>query len=241
MELFYTSSFNEDNCYLDREESHHCIKVLRLREGGAIFVTNGKGDLFRAKITKADSAGCELGILEKHPQWKKRDYSVDIGISPPKNASRFENFIEKATEIGIDTITPLLCRHSERKTIKHARLEKIITAAMKQSLKAYRPQLMEMTKFTDAVKKKFDGQKFIATGAEQGETDLGSLYRAGENAFILIGPEGGFSEEEVNVAISNGYSPAALGKYRLRTETAGIVSTHTVHLLNNCKQDNLQL
>ncbi len=233
MQLFYTPEFSEKKSFLGRDESHHCISVMRLKKEDIVYVTNGRGDLYKAKIEIPDPAECYLKVLEKQPGFGRRDYRIAIGICPTKNTGRFETFIEKSTEIGIDTIKPLLCKNSERKKINPERIEKIITSAMKQSLKAYRPQLEKMQNFKKVVEEDFAGQKFIASESAETGKHIGNLYKPGNNALILIGAEGGFSDYEMELAVENGFIPVSLGEFRLRTETAGIVSCHAIHMLNS--------
>ena len=161
-------------------------------------------------------------------------YHLHIAIAPTKNMDRLEWFVEKATEIGISEITPLLCRYSERKVVKLERINKIIVSAMKQSKKSLLPQLNEMISFNDFIKK-CEGHDncFIAHCYNQNKQSLSQLYLKGNDATIVIGPEGDFSEEEVESALKNGFSPITLGESRLRTETAGIVACHTIQLLNS--------
>ncbi len=161
-----------------------------------------------------------------------RDYQIHIAIAPTKNIARFEWFLEKSTEIGIDTITPIICYHSERKEVKIDRLNKVITSAMKQSLKSFHPQLNNKQRFNDFVLQDFDGYKYIAYIGGEVTDELFDQNIQSKNALILIGPEGDFSKEEFNLAKGNGFIPIRLGKSRLRTETAGIVACHTISLLN---------
>ncbi len=236
MHLFYTPGFSEKKSLLNKEESHHCINVMRFSKSSIVYVTNGRGDLYKAEIEEPDPSGCRLKIIEKQSGFGKRDYNLTIGICPTKNPGRFEFFIEKSTEIGIDNIIPLICSSSERKKINPERIERIITSAMKQSLKAYRPILEKVQDLKEALKDDFEGQKFIASESVDPEMNLGSLCKPGENVFVLIGAEGGFSEREMEQAAGSGFIPVSLGDYRLRTETAGIVACHTVHLVNNLER-----
>jgi 16S rRNA (uracil1498-N3)-methyltransferase len=232
MQLFYTPDINSATYKLDKEESTHCVRVLRLKEGNQIYLTDGKGNLYRAQLLSADVKECIVEIIETIPNYGKRDFSLHIAIAPTKNIDRFEWFLEKATEIGIDEITPIFCEHSERNIIKPERLQKIITSAVKQSLKAYHPILNEAVKFNQLLTKAFDGKKYIAYCEGNKKTVLQSAYQKGENVLILIGPEGDFSITEIKNAIENNYQPISLGNSRLRTETAGIIACHTINLLN---------
>jgi 16S rRNA (uracil1498-N3)-methyltransferase len=232
MQLFYTPDINSDTYKLDKEESTHCVRVLRLKEGSQIHLTDGKGNLYKAQLLSADPKECIAEIIETIPDFGKKNFYLHIAIAPTKNIDRFEWFLEKATEIGIDEITPIFSEHSERNIIKPERLQKIITSAVKQSLKAYHPILNEAIKFNQLLNFAFDGKKYIAHCEEGEKISLQSAYEKAENALILIGPEGDFSIAEIKKAIENNYLPVSLGNSRLRTETAGIVACHTINLLN---------
>ncbi len=222
---------------LPEVESQHCVKVLRMSEGNEIGIIDGRGNRYRAEITLAHPKHCGVRIVEQETQPKGWSAQVHIAIAPTKNLDRMEWFAEKVTEIGVDSITPLLCRFSERKELKTERLRKILVSAMKQSLKAVLPDLSEMTPFTEFVARPFEGQKFIAHCYKDGErSELTKLYHPSENALVLIGPEGDFSPEEVEQAIACGFQPVMLGSSRLRTETAGVVACHTIHVLNQLNQ-----
>ena len=233
MLLFYTPNISGNTHILDEQESKHVSRVLRLQAGDIINLTDGKGSIFEARISNDHDKRCEVTITKEIKDYNKRNTHIHIAIAPTKNINRFEWFLEKATEIGIDKITPLICEHSERTVIKPDRLNKVLVAAMKQSLKAYLPDLGPSIKFEKFIKGSNDEQKFIAY-VDDGITDhLKDLAVAGKDALVLIGPEGDFSREEVNIAIENGFKPISLGKSRLRTETAGLVACHILNLLNN--------
>lgn len=229
--IFFTPDILS-NPELPIEEAQHCIKVLRKKEGDEIFLTDGKGNFFDGKIIQAHPKHCIVDILQTIPYPKQWNFNLHIAFAPTKNIDRIEWFAEKATEIGIDCFSPILCDHSERKEIKAQRIEKILVSAMKQSQKAVLPQLDEMLPFSEFVKQDFDGQKYIAHCYPGEKPLLKDIYKKGENALILIGPEGDFSEKEVEEAILNGFQPISLGKSRLRTETAALVACHTIHVLN---------
>lgn len=231
MQLFYSANITGKFHQLDEEESRHIARVLRLKTGDTISITDGKGNLYQATITGSDSKKCIVRINETLKDYNKRSCYIHIAIAPTKSIDRFEWFLEKATEIGIDEITPLVCEHSERKNVKTDRLRKIIIAAMKQSLKAYLPKLNEPVKFPDIISLPFTGQKLIAWYDENRSGELKEVYIPGFPALILIGPEGDFSPEEIETSLKNGYISVNLGKSRLRTETAGIVACHTLNLL----------
>lgn len=231
MQIFYTPDIAA-NPELPEEEAGHCIRVLRLTEGDEILVTDGKGTFYKAAISRAHHKHCEVSILESWQQPALWNFRLHIAVAPTKNMDRMEWFAEKATEIGIDAITCLNCRFSERREIKPARLEKILVSAMKQSQKATLPQLEGMTDFKSFVSQPFDGRKFIAHCENGDKTLLKQTYRPGENALVLIGPEGDFSPEEIELALQQGFEPISLGESRLRTETAALVACHTIHVLN---------
>lgn len=208
------------------------MRVLRLQAGDELEVVDGAGGYYFAVVTNPHPKHCEFQIKETITEYGKRDYRLHIAIAPTKNIERLEWFIEKCTEIGVDEITPILCRFSERKIIKPERLEKIIVSAAKQSLKAYFPILNPMCSFRDFIQQTTVSQKFIAHCYEQDKQLLQRVYQKSFDAVILIGPEGDFSPEEVQKAIQHHYQPVSLGNSRLRTETAGVVACHTISLIN---------
>lgn len=232
--LFYTPDFlgNATSYTLPEEESQHAVKVLRMQAGELIHLINGKGGLFEAEIVNPHPKRCELKILSSLFEFGKRDFHLHIAIAPTKMNERFEWFLEKATEIGIDEITPIICRYSERKEVKLARLEKVVIAAMKQSVKAYLPIINEACSLDQFLKKSSASQKYIAHCYQEDKALLQHVYKKASDVLVLIGPEGDFSAEEVQLAVKNGCVPISLGTNRLRTETAGVVACHTVNLLN---------
>lgn len=232
MHLFYIPNISTDMQLLPPEESAHCIKVLRLKKGDTIYLTDGNGGLHKTSIILDHPKKCVIQIMESQQAVGKRDFKIHLAVAPTKNINRFEWFLEKSTEIGIDEITPILCTHSERKIIKPERLKKVITAAMKQSLKAYHPKLNEISSFDKFVQMTEGDQKFIAYCSESYKNQLKDKYTKGKSVIVLIGPEGDFSPAEVEAAIINGYQPIGLGPSRLRTETAAVVACHTVNLVN---------
>jgi 16S rRNA (uracil1498-N3)-methyltransferase len=231
MSLFYVPTLSTAHI-LPEEESQHAIKVLRLQVGAIITIVDGVGGFYTAKIINPHPKHSAFEITETIAEYGKRDYKLHIAIAPTKNIERLEWFIEKATEIGIDEITPILCRFSERKIIKADRLEKIIVSAAKQSIKAYFPKLNPLCTFDELMKKHLTGQKFIAHCYEEDKKLLKSEIQKSSDMMILIGPEGDFSKEEVQKAISAGFIPVSLGNSRLRTETAGVVASCTVAVIN---------
>ena len=232
MHIFYTPDISGKTYTLSEDESKHCVRVLRLEKGSGITLVDGRGGFYTAEIADANPKRCSVNIIKTELNFGHRNFLVHVAIAPTKNTERLEWFLEKATEIGISRVTPLLCRYSERKDIKTERLEKVMVSAMKQSLKAYLPQLDELTKFNDFIRQPFDGQKFIAHCEEQQRDLLQKLVVPNQNYLILIGPEGDFSSEEIDLALNAGFKPVSLGESRLRTETAGIVACHTFNLLN---------
>ena len=232
MHIFYTPDISGKTYTLDETESKHCIRVLRLSKGDEITLVDGRGGFFTAEIADPNPKRCKVNVVNSELNYGLRNFQVQVAIAPTKNIERLEWFLEKATEIGIDRVTPLLCQHSERKEIKNERLEKVMVSAMKQSLKAYLPKLVELTKFNEFIKQPFEGQKFIAHCEEQHRELLKNVMELSKNYLILIGPEGDFSPEEIELAIAFGFLPVSLGDSRLRTETAGVVACHTFNLLN---------
>ena len=230
MQLFYLEN-PKDEIILSAEESKHATKVLRKKEGDVLNFTDGKGGFYKAEITVADSRKCRLKVVSSEKKEKQHNYHLHIAIAPTKNMDRFEWFLEKATEIGIDEITPIICSHSERKVIKTERCNRILLSAMKQSLKFYLPKLNEAISFNDFLKQDYKGSKYIAH-CEDGEKKELKIENKTDKYLILIGPEGDFSQKEIDLALQNKFKAVSLGRSRLRTETAGIVATHTVNIHN---------
>ena len=232
MKLFYTPNITSNNTYtLNESESKHAIKVLRLAVNDEITLVDGKGTIYSAIIISDNPKKCEVEIINTSIEESSYPY-IHIAIAPTKNNDRLEWFIEKVTEIGVSEVTPIVCDNSERKVLKLERLEKKAISAMKQSLKATLPQISDVERFSSFVNKPFTGNKYIAHCYKQQQMLLKECYKKDENALILIGPEGDFSEQEIKLAIQNGFVPVTFGKSRLRTETAGIVACHTLNLLN---------
>ena len=231
MTLFYVPNLATEHV-LPEEESLHAVKVLRLKVGDGLVVVDGVGGYHIAKITLPHPKRCAFELIESQFEFGKRDYKLHIAIAPTKNMDRLEWFVEKATEIGIDEITPIICRFSERKMVKAERLEKIIVSAAKQSVKAYFPKLNPQCTFDELIKNHQATQKFIAHCYNSEKRQLKTEIVPAKDMLVLIGPEGDFSKEEVDKAIKSGYLPVSLGESRLRTETAGVVACHTVSLMN---------
>ncbi|MGS2761996.1 16S rRNA (uracil(1498)-N(3))-methyltransferase [Sinomicrobium sp. M5D2P9] len=234
MNLFYSPDITGEKKQFtfDKEESRHIVRVLRKSEGDSIYLTNGKGWIFQAEITLADIRHCTARITEKSRQ-EPRNYYIHLAVAPTKMNDRYEWFLEKATEIGIDEITPVICEHSERTVVKTERLEKIVQSAMKQSLSAYLPKLNPPVPLESLLQQEADGQLFIAHCEEDGERHrLKEKVVPEQKVTVLIGPEGDFSIKEIALALNKGYIPVSLGNTRLRTETAAVVACHTVALIN---------
>jgi 16S rRNA (uracil1498-N3)-methyltransferase len=232
MHLFYTPDIQSDTYKLSEEESKHCVRVLRLSEGDALFLVDGKGLYCEAVIISAHPKACILQVINKEYDYGKKDFKLTIAVSPTKNIDRYEWFLEKATEIGIDQIIPLISRYSERKDIKPERLEKVMISAIKQSIKAYLPVLSPLMTFKETIQRPFSGLRFIAHCYEGEKVLLRDAVAKGKDVLILIGPEGDFSSLEVELAIKEGFTPISLGQARLRTETAALVACTTVNLIN---------
>lgn len=233
MQLFYNPNISENDTSFsfDKEESRHIVKVLRKKSGDDLHITNGKGWLFKAELTLADIKHCSVNITSKSLQ-KKRTFNLHLAVAPTKMNDRYEWFLEKTTEIGIETITPIICDHSERKVIKTERFEKIIQSAMKQSLQCYLPLLNKPISFKAFINQEFTGQKFVAHCEDTDKKSLKSQVKPNEDYTILIGPEGDFSVKEIEMALQHNYIPVTLGETRLRTETAAIAACHSVAFVN---------
>ena len=233
MQLFYNPDINaaSETFAFDKEESKHIVKVLRKSEGDILHVTNGLGNLFHTEIILASDKKCTVKINQTETQ-KPTDFYLHLAVAPTKMNDRFEWFLEKATEIGIHEITPIICEHSERKVIKTERFDKIIQSAMKQSLQYFLPKLNEPMSFKEFINKNHDGTLFIAHCEETDKKLLKEAIVPKEKYTILIGPEGDFSEKEIETALQNNYIPVSLGNTRLRTETAAVVACHSIVFSN---------
>lgn len=232
MNLFYTPQLVEPHFKLDMEESKHLIRVLRKQTGDVIVTTDGKGKFYDCQILEANPKACVLEVVGKKTGDDQRDFAIHMAVAPTKNINRFEWFLEKATEMGVDEITPIVTFHSERHDIKPARLEKVLVAAMKQSLKSRLPLLHESEKYNQFIRQPFEGDKFIAFIDKEVTLELAQLCKPKKDTLILIGPEGDFSPEEVEAAKLLGFVPVKLGPSRLRTETAAVAACHTIHVIN---------
>jgi len=233
MQIFYAPDITGDTYTLDEKESKHLIRVLRMTKGESVKLIDGNGILYEGIISNPDQNKCSIDITGKIKDFEKRNYRLHIAISPLKNPERFEWFIEKSVEIGIDEITPLLCRNTEKPGIKSERLNNLIISAMKQSLKATKTILNEPASFKDFINKDLMGIRMIAHCDKSNERkNVSEVYSKNDNSIILIGPEGDFTRDEVDSAVNRGFLPVHLGSSRLRTETAGVAACHSIYFIN---------
>lgn len=232
MHLFYTPDITSEFYTLSEEESKHCIKVLRLQPSDLVYLLDGRGGFYTAEIFTPHPKRTLLKIVSSQLEYGKRNHYLHIAVAPTKNLDRIEWFLEKATEIGIDEITPIICDRSERKEVKIERLNKIITSAVKQSIKAYHPKLNAPTRLKDLLSAPFSGQRFIAHCIEDEKTSLTDKLIKHSSYQVLIGPEGDFTPLEVSQALEAGFLPVSLGASRLRTETAALAACFEVNFLN---------
>jgi 16S rRNA (uracil1498-N3)-methyltransferase len=233
MHLFYTPDIASDTYSLNEEESNHCNKVLRLKVGDSVHLIDGVGGLYVANIVNISKKTVELKVTSKQEGFGKRNHHLHIAIAPTKNIDRLEWFLEKATEIGIDEITPIICERSERKVVKEERLEKVVTSAVKQSLTAYHPKINVAVSFKDFIANSIAGYKLIAHCIdEKDKSTIAKLITPHERYLILIGPEGDFTPKEIELALQSGFKPVTLGNTRLRTETAGLAACFEINYLN---------
>lgn len=233
MNLFYAPDILQILA-LPEEESQHCVKVLRMKSGEHIHIIDGVGGLYEAEILEAHPKRTQVSIVSEQREYGKRPFRLHLAVAPTKNIDRFEWFVEKATEIGFDELTPLCCRYSERKVIKPERIEKILVSAAKQSLKAYVPRLNPMITAKEFISQfsTSNSQLFIAHCHNQPKQHLFNACQIGGDVVVMVGPEGDFSEEEVELALRKSFRAISLGESRLRTETAGVVACHLVTVAN---------
>ncbi len=235
MQLFIGNWAPDGRFILSEEESHHCIRVTRHRTGDRLLISDLKGEIHLGRIM--DENPKQTSCL-KEEVWKTEQITqgrITIGISPTQQSDRFEWFLEKSVEAGVHRIQPLICHRTENQKDKSDRWGRIIRSAVKQTLRAYEPQLLPAVKLREWLKTKEDGQRFICHCGPGHKGFLGSLYQKGSDVTVLIGPEGDFSEEEVAQCLSSGYTAADLGSLRLRTETAGLAACFILQTVNNCK------
>lgn len=231
MQLFY-AQIDKEYAILTEEEMRHCTKTLRKKEGDLITVMDGEGSWYEVVLEQISKKQVLAKIVRKLPTISSLPCQIHIAIAPTKNIDRLEFFLEKATELGITKVSLLLCQRSERKKVRVDRLQRIVLSAAKQSLKANLPKLSELIPFREFIHDCAAEQKLIAHCLENTQA-LNKTYQKQKNVCILIGPEGDFSPEEIDLALAAGFLPISLGKSRLRTETAGIVACHSIHLLND--------
>lgn len=232
MQLFYHPDISTGIATLDAEESRHCVKVLRLREGDVIEVADGRGTLFRCRIVNADARGCVVEAEESVADHCRRPFNLHLAVAPTKNSARLEWLVEKAVEMGVDEITPVICDHSERGVQKTERLEKIAISAMKQSLRATLPVINPATPLATFLAQPLTGRRLVCYCDGMNRRTLSDSYKAHDDAVVLIGPEGDFSEREIECALKEGYIPITLGETRLRTETAALYAVAALNFMN---------
>lgn len=236
MQIFYSQNISDNICILPEDEMQHCIKVLRKKIGDSVHIMDGKGNLFLAEITEISKKECRLKINSTVESTDKKNV-LTMAVAPTKNIERFEWFLEKAAELGISKVIPFVSQNSERSIIKPERLEKVIVSAMKQSGNLLKPEISELTNFQTLIKSlsnSFSGDKFIAHCKDEFEKqELFSVLTKQEETLILIGPEGDFTKEEVELCLTSGFKSVTLGKSRLRTETAALYACAAVKIFNN--------
>ncbi|WP_316807639.1 16S rRNA (uracil(1498)-N(3))-methyltransferase [Pedobacter agri] len=233
MHIFYTPDITQTTYTLNEEESKHCVRVLRLPVGALVNLVDGRGGFYTAEITSDNPKKVSLKVLKLETEFHKRNHYLHIAVAPTKNIDRMEWFLEKATELGIDEITPIITDRSERRVVKEDRLNKVITSAVKQSIKAYHPKLNEAVSLSTLLKAPFEGTKLIAHCIDNQEKKyISELIIPHQKYLLLIGPEGDFTPEEVNLALNKGFKPLTLGDNRLRTETAALSVCFEINYLN---------
>ena len=233
MEVFYSPQIENGTCVLPEEESAHCVRVLRHREGDEIYVIDGLGTLYTCRLTDASPKAARAQVLREEPDWGSHPYFLQMAVCPTKNLDRYEWFAEKATELGLDVITPVIGEHSERKVFKSDRLRRILLSASKQSLKGAIPQVEEPLSVKDFIASVPDDALKIICCCFEGEvprTSINDVLDFSRRIVILIGPEGDFSRDEAAQAVARGFIPVHLGPSRLRTETAALTAVEAVYL-----------
>lgn len=235
MNVFYLPTAQLGTISFPEEESKHIVKVLRMKEGDRFCVTDGNGSMYDAELTDAHPKRAMADLSNRRNGYDIRNYNVTIAMAPTKLNERTEWFLEKTTEIGISNVKFFTSFHSERRTINIERFKRIVVSAMKQSVKSIMPTIEDIVPFDKLIQQDYNGQKFIAWIDDDVKEQLCDVYVKGENALVLIGPEGDFSKEEVELAKENGFVPVSLGDARLRTETAAMVACHTIQLINQMK------
>ena len=235
MEIFYASRTGGGMVYLDEGESAHCVRVLRHRTGDEITVVDGTGNMYRCRLEDDSPKAASASILETFPGWGSHPYRLDMAVCPTKNNDRFEWFVEKATELGVDTIIPLIGERSERKVFKSERSRKIVLSAMKQSLKSGLPEVSEPVGVKDFIAGCNEGIRIICYCFDSPDIPRKSIKVVlagapeGSRITVMIGPEGDFSPQEAELALASGFVPVHLGPSRLRTETAAVTAVAAVY------------
>lgn len=225
MHLFYTPDISSSVYTLQEEESKHCVKVLRLKEGDFIYLVDGRGGFYTTRIADAHSKRCVVEVMDVQLNYGRRPYYLHMAISPLKFQDRFEWFLEKATELGIDEITPIICNRTEKKNLNLERCNKIISSAMKQSVKAYLPKINNSKPFKQFIAEQKDVNIAIAHCEEAQKVPLSTVIDRTKNSYVvLIGPEGDFTTDEINLAMQKSAIPVTLGNDRYRTETAAVMA-----------------
>ncbi len=233
MSIFHCENITENQFSLPEDESRHCIKVLRKKEGEIIRVTDGKGKLVEAIIVKAHPSEVICKVNQVIQNGTPKSFYIHIAIAPTKNIDRIEWFVEKSCELGIDEISFIKCKHSERKVIKTERLEKKAISAMKQSQNFQKARINELQTFDSFLSNVAADAKFIAYVDADNAIGLKDVASTGMTYCVLIGPEGDFTEKELELAIKNGFQKISLGSTVLRTETAGLIACHSLNFINN--------
>lgn len=232
MQLFYSTYIADDKIILPEEEAKHCTRVLRKKIGDEVLVTDGMGSLYTTTIIDDAVKSCVLSVNSVQHTASTRKYKLHIAVAPTKNTARIEWLLEKLVEIGVDEISFLVCKHSEKQHLRQDRLQRILITAMKQSLNLVLPKLNDTVPLTSFFKTVNENQRLIAWCETGQEAYLATQYRAGADVVLLIGPEGDFTEEEVKEALTSGFVPVSLGEQRFRTETAAMVAAQIIHVVN---------
>ncbi|MGP1514837.1 MAG: 16S rRNA (uracil(1498)-N(3))-methyltransferase [Bacteroidales bacterium] len=233
MQLFFVDGCSiDESITLNKEESFHIYKVLRMREGDDIFLTDGKGGLFECTILEATPKRCTVKLVKTQYNYQQRSYKIHLAIAPTKNINRMEWLLEKAVEIGIDEITPIVTEHSERRTINMERLDKILVSAMKQSIKCFKPKMNDLTKFSTLINNLNEEKRYLCCCNNENKVMIKDDYSPNSSVILFIGPEGDFSNSEISQAKITGCKLISLGEQRLRTETAALYAISNIHFLN---------
>ena len=234
MQLFYCPEIKDGALWLNPEESRHCAKVLRKQIGDEIDITDGKGTFYKGILESVDPKKCAFQLSER-TSVSPENYRIHLAIAPTKNTDRIEWFVEKCVEIGIDEITFLKTKHSERKVLKLDRVEKKAISAMKQSVRAFLPKINELCALDDLFQNRHEDQLFVSHLENESTPHLQELATPSHSYLVIVGPEGGFANEELSMISKKGIKAAKLGNYRLRTETAGVAACTILNALNQLK------